>query len=78
MSGNQKKPNIYYQACQGEGCLVIMELPFEKYKNIKYCFDCREKLRLQEKREYMRQKRESGKYGDLIYTEDDVSWEING
>jgi hypothetical protein len=63
---------LWYKACEGEGCLKIMELPYERYKNIKHCPDCRERFILERKRKYMKQKRESFRslaYGDTLTLE---------
>lgn len=61
--------NLWLKACEGEGCMFIMELPFERYKNIKHCPDCREKLVLDRKRTYMNKKRSDMRdlaYGDTL------------
>lgn len=60
---------IWYKICEGNGCLVILELPFEKYKNTRYCSACYEKWRNEYRREYMKQKRLEARnlaYGDSI------------
>jgi len=60
---------LWFKACEGEGCLVILELPFQGYKNTRYCSSCREKIRQQERREYMKKKRLEARelaYGDIV------------
>jgi len=60
---------LWLKACEGEGCLVIMELPFERYKNTKHCPSCREKYVLDRKRKYMNRKREEMRnlaFGDTL------------
>lgn len=59
---------MWFKACEGEGCLTIMELPFERYKNIRYCPACQEILRQKNRRDYMKKKRLDARslaYGDI-------------
>ena len=63
---------LWYKACEGEGCTVILELPFENYNKTKYCSDCREIIIRERKKKYMHQKREESRelaYGDTLTIE---------
>jgi len=69
-----KRDKVFYKVCQGEGCTVIMELPYERYKNVKYCPDCRERLRREKSREYMKKKRRLLReiaYGDMPFLQEE-------
>ncbi len=45
-----ERERVFYQMCQGEQCHAILELPYEKYKNQKYCPACQMKVHNEQKK----------------------------